>query len=227
MCSRSSPCSALVSVACHVQQQTIEGQDLCRRGDEARGRDGDRESKRRRPSEPDLEDGQLPEPPSPPPQARDVEMADADEASARSPRAQEARRCVRWPPARCCRHDQRHGPKRRVPPPQLTLAGCRAERRERKQRDKEEKRQRRKGEAAAAKPDMSAGLNADEIAMMQQLGLPFGFNTTQGAEIEDEAANTSAVQITSQRKPRQFMNRKGGFNRLLPAEQTGKKMQQV
>ena len=106
-------------------------------------------------------------------------------------------------------------------------ARCRAERRERKQRDKEERRQKKRGEAAAAAPDMSAGLNADEIAMMQQLGLPFGFNTTQGAEIDDAAANESAVQITSQRKPRQFMNRKGGFNRMLPAEATGKKMQQV
>jgi U4/U6.U5 tri-snRNP-associated protein 3 len=74
---------------------------------------------------------------------------------------------------------------------------------------------------------MTAGLNADEIAMMQQLGLPFGFNTTQGHEVDDAASNISAIKFTSQRKPRQFMNRKGGFNRLLPAEKTGKKMQQV
>ena len=72
-----------------------DGLDLrCRRDDERRGRGGERDPKRRRPSEPDLEDGQLPEPPSPPAQARDAEMADADEAPARSPRAQEARRCA-------------------------------------------------------------------------------------------------------------------------------------
>jgi U4/U6.U5 tri-snRNP-associated protein 3 len=63
--------------------------------------------------------------------------------------------------------------------------------------------------------------------MMQQLGLPFGFDTTQGTLVEDAAANESAFKITSQRKARQFMNRKGGFNRSLPAEQTGKKMQEV
>ena len=104
---------------------------------------------------------------------------------------------------------------------------CRERRRERKRRDKGEKGSAKAEEATNAAPDMTAGLNADEIAMMQALGLPFGFQTTQGTEVEDEAANESAVKITSQRKPRQFMNRKGGFNRLLPAEQTGKKMQQV
>jgi hypothetical protein len=101
---------------------------------------------------------------------------------------------------------------------------CRAQRREKKQRDKAEKERQKQ---VSAKPDMSAGLTAEEIAMMQNLGLPFGFNTTQGLQIDDEAANESALKISSQRKPRQYMNRKGGFNRPLPAEQTGKKMQQV
>lgn len=101
---------------------------------------------------------------------------------------------------------------------------CRAQRREKKQREKEERERQKQ---TKAKPDMTAGLTADEMAMMQNLGLPFGFNTTQGLQIDDEAANESAVKISSQRKPRQYMNRKGGFNRPLPAEQTGKKMQQV
>ena len=101
----------------------------------------------------------------------------------------------------------------------------REERRDRKRRDKEAKA---KAAAAQEQPaDLSAGFNADDIAMMQQLGLPFDFSTTQGQEVDDAAANESAVKVTSQRKPRQYMNRKGGFNRVLPAEQTGKKMQQV
>ena len=112
------------------------------------------------------------------------------------------------------------------------LQRCSDKRRERKKRDKEERGKSAAGGAGAsgggaAAPDMTAGLNADEIAMMQSLGLPFGFQTTQGTEVEDAAANESGFKVTSQRKPRQYMNRKGGFNRLLPAEQTGKKMQQV
>jgi U4/U6.U5 tri-snRNP-associated protein 3 len=98
---------------------------------------------------------------------------------------------------------------------------CRERRRERKRREKE-------GKGREEKPaDLMAGLTADEIMQMQQLGLPFGFRTTQGQEVDDPAAHESAVKITSQRKARQFMNRKGGFNRMLPAEQTGKKMQEV
>lgn len=100
----------------------------------------------------------------------------------------------------------------------------REKRRERKRREKGEGAVDAKKQAA---PDMTAGLTADEIAMMQTLGLPFGFQTTQGAEVDDAAANESAVKVTSQRQPRQYMNRKGGFNRMLPAEKNGQKMQQV
>jgi U4/U6.U5 small nuclear ribonucleoproteins len=107
----------------------------------------------------------------------------------------------------------------------------RERRRERKRREKEERQAGGGGggggEAQQVAPDMTAGLTADEIAMMQSLGLPFGFQTTQGAEVEDAAANESAMKVTSQRQPRQFMNRKGGFNRMLPAEKTGQRMQQV
>jgi len=102
---------------------------------------------------------------------------------------------------------------------------CREQRREKRRREKE-----KGGKAATVQetgPDLTAGLTAEEMHMMQQLGLPFGFESTQGALVDDAAANESAVKVSSQRKARQFMNRKGGFNRLLPAEQTGKKMQEV
>lgn len=101
----------------------------------------------------------------------------------------------------------------------------REQRREKRRREKEKGG--KAGGSQDAGPDLTAGLTAEEMHMMQQLGLPFGFESTQGALVEDAAANESAVKVSSQRKARQFMNRKGGFNRLLPAEQTGKKMQEV
>ena len=103
------------------------------------------------------------------------------------------------------------------------LCICRERKREKRKQEKEDKA----AGATAADFDMSAGLTAEEIAMMQSLGLPFGFQTTAGAHIEDGAANDGDFKVSSQRKPRQYMNRKGGFNRSLPAERTGEKMQQV
>jgi U4/U6.U5 tri-snRNP-associated protein 3 len=46
----------------------------------------------------------------------------------------------------------------------------------------------------------------------------------QGKHVEDDAANTSGIKIKSSRSARQYMNRKGGFNRPLPAERTGHKV---
>jgi U4/U6.U5 tri-snRNP-associated protein 3 len=60
--------------------------------------------------------------------------------------------------------------------------------------------------------------------MMQAMGVPFAFDTTQGAHVEDERANVSGVKVKSTRSARQFMNRRGGFNRPLPAERTGEKV---
>ena len=53
------------------------------------------------------------------------------------------------------------------------------------------------------------------------MGIPFGFETTAGQHVEDDAANVGVVKVKSTRAGRQFMNRKGGFNRPLPAEVTG------
>lgn len=67
-------------------------------------------------------------------------------------------------------------------------------------------------------------LTAEELRMMQAMGIPFTFDTTQGKHVEDESANAGAVKIKSKRSARQFMNRRGGFNRPLPAERTGEKV---
>jgi U4/U6.U5 tri-snRNP-associated protein 3 len=62
------------------------------------------------------------------------------------------------------------------------------------------------------------------MQMMQAMGMPFGFETTQGKFVEDEAANISGIKVKSTRSGRQYMNRKGGFNRPLPEEKTGIKV---
>jgi hypothetical protein len=56
--------------------------------------------------------------------------------------------------------------------------------------------------------------------MMQAMGVPFSFDTTQGRHVEDDSANASGIKVKSTRSARQFMNRRGGFNRPLPAERT-------
>lgn len=55
------------------------------------------------------------------------------------------------------------------------------------------------------------------------MGIPFAFDTTAGKEVEDEAAKLSGTRTKSLRTARQYMNRKGGFNRPLPAEKSHEK----
>ncbi|WZN60820.1 U4/U6.U5 small nuclear ribonucleoprotein [Chloropicon roscoffensis] len=58
--------------------------------------------------------------------------------------------------------------------------------------------------------------------MMRLMG--FGsFDTTKGEEVSGNK-DTGAVKVRSTRQARQYMNRKGGFNRPLPAEMTGQKV---
>lgn len=61
---------------------------------------------------------------------------------------------------------------------------------------------------------------AAEMEMMRAMGLVAEFGTSKGQEHED----AGAVKIKSTRTIRQYMNRKGGFNRGLPAEKTGQKL---
>ena len=71
---------------------------------------------------------------------------------------------------------------------------------------------------------LDAEMSAEEIQMMMAMGIPFGFDSTQGKKVDDEAANTGAVKVKTTRTARQYMNRRGGFNKMLPAEVTGKKV---
>jgi len=59
-------------------------------------------------------------------------------------------------------------------------------------------------------------LDDDDENLMKKFGIPTGFKTTKGKYVPD--ANHSAVKLTTKRQPRQYMNRRGGFNRPLPAE---------
>jgi U4/U6.U5 tri-snRNP-associated protein 3 len=72
--------------------------------------------------------------------------------------------------------------------------------------------------------DFGADLTPEEIQAMQAMGIPFAFDTTQGKHIEDESVNVSGYKIKTKRSARQYMNRKGGFNRPLPAEKTGERV---
>jgi U4/U6.U5 tri-snRNP-associated protein 3 len=46
----------------------------------------------------------------------------------------------------------------------------------------------------------------------------------QGKEVKDDNCKVSAVHKKSKRSARQYMNRRGGFNRPLPPERTGEKV---
>ena len=69
-----------------------------------------------------------------------------------------------------------------------------------------------------------AELSAEEIQMMMAMGIPFGFDSTQGKHIDDDSANVGAVKTATKRTARQYMNRKAGFNKPLPPEKTGEKI---
>jgi U4/U6.U5 tri-snRNP-associated protein 3 len=71
---------------------------------------------------------------------------------------------------------------------------------------------------------LDAELTAEELRMMQAMGIPFTFDTTQGRHVEDESVNVSGVKIKSKRTARQYMNRRGGFNRPLPLERTNERV---
>ncbi|XP_026418731.1 U4/U6.U5 small nuclear ribonucleoprotein 27 kDa protein-like [Papaver somniferum] len=60
-------------------------------------------------------------------------------------------------------------------------------------------------------------MDDDEIEMMMKiLGMPVGFDSTKGKPVL--GADVSGIRLTTKRQPRQYMNRRGGFNRPLPLE---------
>jgi len=56
-------------------------------------------------------------------------------------------------------------------------------------------------------------MDEDEEAMMAAIGLPVGFNSSKGKKVEGNDVGT--FKVTSQRIYRQYMNRRGGFNKIL------------
>ena len=62
-------------------------------------------------------------------------------------------------------------------------------------------------------PKNLEGKTEEEIEMMKVMGFA-GFETTKGKHV-DGSANASAANIQQKRRYRQYMNRKGGFNRPL------------
>lgn len=63
-------------------------------------------------------------------------------------------------------------------------------------------------------PNALEGKTEEEIEMLKVMGFA-GFDSTKGKHIEDGKANAFAVNVQQKRKYRQYMNRKGGFNRPL------------
>ncbi|PNH06365.1 hypothetical protein TSOC_007285 [Tetrabaena socialis] len=55
------------------------------------------------------------------------------------------------------------------------------------------------------------------------MGIPFAFDTTKNKEVDDPASKLSGTKTNTLRTARQYMNRKGGFNRPLPAEKSNEK----
>lgn len=73
---------------------------------------------------------------------------------------------------------------------------------------------RKKDEKNRSTQEMLAELdpNSDEY-MMLQMGFPVGFDSTKGKKVE--GADVSYAQVAPKRQYRQYMNRRGGFNRPL------------
>ena len=64
------------------------------------------------------------------------------------------------------------------------------------------------------KPEEENQISKDELEMMKIMGFT-GFTTTKNKKVKNN--DVSGVHISSKRKYRQYMNRKGGFNRPLDA----------
>ena len=56
--------------------------------------------------------------------------------------------------------------------------------------------------------------DAESMAMMQMMGFS-AFDSTAGKSVDDPRCKMEAVKKNGTRKYRQYMNRKGGFNRPL------------
>lgn len=64
-------------------------------------------------------------------------------------------------------------------------------------------------------PDGNTQIEA-ETSLMLSLGLPVSFSSTKGKQVP--GADVSGARIVKKRRYRQYMNRKGGFNRPLDGD---------
>lgn len=79
-----------------------------------------------------------------------------------------------------------------------------------------EKQKEKKSKEVEKVEDDADGLDENEIEMMKMMGIPVGFDSTKGKPVEGN--DVSGIRVVTKRQPRQYMNRRGGFNRPLPAE---------
>nr|BAD62261.1 hypothetical protein [Oryza sativa Japonica Group] len=69
---------------------------------------------------------------------------------------------------------------------------------------------------SAAGDGVAAGEGDVDVEELEMMGIPVGFDSTKGKHVPD--ADVSGVRVVTKRQPRQYMNRRGGFNRPLPPE---------
>lgn len=118
----------------------------------------------------------------------------------RSPRHSRRDKHSPSPPARTSRKERRRSPS----PDYLTLGNV---------KPKVSNKAIRDGDPIILDPLAYEGKTEEEIEMMKMMGFS-GFDTTKNKQV-DGSANAFAVNIQQKRKYRQYMNRKGGFNRPL------------
>ncbi|XP_068924945.1 U4/U6.U5 small nuclear ribonucleoprotein 27 kDa protein [Petaurus breviceps papuanus] len=83
---------------------------------------------------------------------------------------------------------------------------------ERRDDEKKETKETKSKERQITEEDLE-GKTEEEIEMMKLMGFA-SFDTTKGKKV-DGSVNAYAINVSQKRKYRQYMNRKGGFNRPL------------
>ncbi|XP_012671415.1 U4/U6.U5 small nuclear ribonucleoprotein 27 kDa protein [Clupea harengus] len=110
------------------------------------------------------------------------------------------------------RRSRSHSPHRRRSRSPRRTSRSPSRQKDRRDDDKKEQKDKAVKVHEISEEDMQ-GKTEDEIEMMKLMG--FGsFETTKGRKV-DGSVNAHAVNVSMKRKYRQYMNRKGGFNRPL------------
>ncbi|PRP80301.1 hypothetical protein PROFUN_11779 [Planoprotostelium fungivorum] len=86
-----------------------------------------------------------------------------------------------------------------------------------------EAQKKRKKEEKEEEKEEELDPNSEEY-MMKQMGLTTGFGSTKGKHVESNEIGTEGARVNSARVYRQYMNRRGGFNRPLDNEPKKRKV---